>query len=280
MGLRNSVETEIISKKTLPNKIVETENKKHSDPINFAKEKKKDDNNYEIAESPLSPHNESLFQEPNEQIEQIPTVFRWNGSSPAKEVFLIGKFQDKTTKLKMVKSENEFSIILNLPPGTHKYYFLVDGKRKNALDQSITSDFSGNTYNTIEISSDQKLGNDNIINKITSDSPPGEYNQNIQMQTTLIFNSSKNQENELNPPSLPPHLQRALLNSDTSSLNPNLLPIPHHVMLNHLYLNSFLLSYPPPSPHLPLQEEKIQVLGISTRYKSKFVTTVLYSPQL
>ena len=203
--------------------------------------------------------------------------------SPAKEVYLVGKFQQdkQPSKLKMVKSENEFSLIINLPPGSHKYYFIVDGKKKNALDQPITSDYNGNNFNTIEISKDlNKNLDENMLlkNSNYSESPPGEYGQNIQIQSNLIFNSSKMHENEMNPPALPPHLQRALLNSNNSTDNPNLLPIPHHVMLNHLYLNSFILSYPPQKDSQIREEEKIQILGVTSRFKSKFVTTVLYQP--
>jgi hypothetical protein len=38
------------------------------------------------------------------------------------------------------------------------------------------------------------------------------------------------------PPSLPPHLLQVILNKDTPvSCDPNVLPEPNHVMLNHLY---------------------------------------------
>lgn len=133
----------------------------------------------------------------------------------------------------------------------------------------------------------------------------------------------------MTPPSLPPHLQRALLNSSfsnshkhrtggalgslsdshTHSHNPNLLPLPHHVMLNHLYLNSFSLTLSPlskstetsisnntcksnnnyKSNETPIEkqnsiwtfeEEKVKVFAVTTRFKSKFVTTILYKVPL
>lgn len=55
-------------------------------------------------------------------------------------------------------------------------------------------------------------------------------------------------------------MTNCLLKSD-----PTLLPLPHHVMLNHLY-------------SVTRKEEKTVILGITQRYKSKFVTTVLYKP--
>lgn len=67
-------------------------------------------------------------------------------------------------------------------------------------------------------------------------------------------------------PGLPPHLQRALLNTaPPSDEDPSLLPLPHHVMLNHLYI-------------LPKEGDDVTILGVTHRYRTKFVTTVLYKP--
>ena len=69
---------------------------------------------------------------------------------------------------------------------------------------------------------------------------------------------------------MPPQLQRALLNS--APVNPDdpvLLPLPHHVMINHMYFLS--------RPEDP--KENVEVLGTTHRFRSKFVTTVLYKPK-
>jgi hypothetical protein len=84
-------------------------------------------------------------------------------------------------------------------------------------------------------------------------SPPGSYEQ-LPFDESTIKNS---------PPSLPPHLLRALLNTAPPTEDPSTLPLPHHVMLNHLY-------------SLPRRNEKMMIVGITQRYKQKFVTTVLY----
>ena len=62
-------------------------------------------------------------------------------------------------------------------------------------------------------------------------------------------------------PSLPPFLRaRSQL---PSSSDPCLLPVPQHVALNHLYCTAI--------------KDGMMVLGITQRYKRKFVTTVFYS---
>jgi hypothetical protein len=68
----------------------------------------------------------------------------------------------------------------------------------------------------------------------------------------------------LAPVELPPHLERALLNSQPVADDPSMLPLPHHVMLNHLYERRSL------SNHI--------ILGLTQRYREKFVTVVFYKP--
>lgn len=66
------------------------------------------------------------------------------------------------------------------------------------------------------------------------------------------------------PLELPAHLERALLNSQPVSEDPGMLPLPHHVMLNHLYAR--------PSSYNTV------ILGLTVRYKENFVTLVHYKP--
>ncbi|DAZ95981.1 TPA: hypothetical protein N0F65_009282 [Lagenidium giganteum] len=65
------------------------------------------------------------------------------------------------------------------------------------------------------------------------------------------------------PPPLPPHLRHIILNKVPPSVDCRLLPVPQHVALNHLYCTAI--------------KDGMMVLGITQRYKQKFVTTVYYS---
>lgn len=93
-------------------------------------------------------------------------------------------------------------------------------------------------------------------------SPPGSYGTSEEFNPELT---------KSDPPSLPPHLKHALLNTSIPSADPQLLPLPHHVMLNHIY-------------SLPRREDKVLILGVTHRYTKrnsnfhKFVTTVYYKP--
>lgn len=69
------------------------------------------------------------------------------------------------------------------------------------------------------------------------------------------------------PPTVPPHLHLTLLNvpqqNETSSAS---LPRPQHVILNHLYVEKEKTN------------RSVLVLGTTNRFRSKYVTTVLYKP--
>jgi len=66
------------------------------------------------------------------------------------------------------------------------------------------------------------------------------------------------------PPPLPPHLRHIILNKPPQLQDTASLPVPQHVALNHLYCTAI--------------KDNMMVLGITQRYKTKFVTTVYYSP--
>ncbi|KAE8692922.1 SNF1-related protein kinase regulatory subunit beta-3 [Hibiscus syriacus] len=68
------------------------------------------------------------------------------------------------------------------------------------------------------------------------------------------------------PPADPPHLHRSLL-SYPSSLNASgSIPFPENVILNHLYIEN---------REAP---RSVVALGFTHRFRSKYVTVVLYKP--
>jgi 5'-AMP-activated protein kinase regulatory beta subunit len=91
------------------------------------------------------------------------------------------------------------------------------------------------------------------------------------------------------PPVLPPQLGVVLLNNipnndqakrssaerpsslSSTELDSSVLPIPQHVTVNHLYVSAPKID--------SIDKEEVSVVGLTHRYKSKFVTTVLYKPR-
>jgi len=185
--------------------------------------------------------------------EGVPTVFAWNKGG--KNVFLAGNFNEWKEKIQMKQSRNDFSTIQNLAPGIYQYRFIVDGKWEVDPTQPFVTDNSGTTSNFVEVKPPDQQ-NDSLSSKpVVQLSPPGEYGH-------FLYNDSTFSDS---PPALPPHLLRALLNTAPPHADPQVLPLPHHVMLNHLY-------------RIPRIEEKMLIVGVTSRYKSKFVTTVFYQP--
>lgn len=181
----------------------------------------------------------------------VPAVFTWCGGG--RSVYITGGFNNWKEKIPLNLSEKDFTLIQYLPVGTYQYKFIVDGKWVHAPDQPIQTDLKGNINNFLEVKPADRA--DELATPSTPQgSPPGAY-------STVIPGPDFQ---KAPPPSLPPHLQRALLNISPSTADPTILPLPHHVMLNHFY---------------SLESNNVTILGVTHRYRNKFVTTVLYKPQ-
>lgn len=89
-----------------------------------------------------------------------------------------------------------------------------------------------------------------------------------QYYLTLDNNQNNNQNQSwLTPPQLPPHLESVILNNYSNADKSNssgALPIPNHVVLNHLATTS-------------IKHNTLAVASV-VRYKRKYVTQVLYAP--
>lgn len=188
----------------------------------------------------------------------LPTVFKWGGGG--KEVYISGSFSD-WKPIPMVQSHGDFALILEVPEGDHQYKFKVDGQWVfNPYEPTVDNDV-GSKNNVISVKKSdflvfEALAADSIGSAYTG-SPPGSYSQEVPQH--------KPNEKTVGPPILPPHLLQVILNKDVPlSCEPNLLPEPNHVMLNHLYALSI--------------KDGVVVLSATHRYKKKYVTTLLYKP--
>ncbi|KAG0087471.1 hypothetical protein BGZ93_010942 [Podila epicladia] len=66
------------------------------------------------------------------------------------------------------------------------------------------------------------------------------------------------------PPALPPHLEKVILNNVPSKEDNSVLPVPNHVVLNHLYACSV--------------KEGVLSISVTSRYRKKYITTVYIKP--
>uniref|UniRef100_A0A1I8IG12 5'-AMP-activated protein kinase subunit beta-1 n=1 Tax=Macrostomum lignano TaxID=282301 RepID=A0A1I8IG12_9PLAT len=225
---------------------------------------------------------ETISEQPGDHVtaSKLPTVFKWSGAG--KEVFLSGSFNNWQAKIPLVKSQDHFYTIVDLPEGEHEYQFIVDGKwqanpkeptRQNAgrggplnnvleVKSSDFEVFEALAMDIAESTQSKEHGQSEVSERLRhrSGSPPGRY-------TSQVPSGSARQPAGPNraPPVLPQQLLQVILNRPTDSrLDPNLLPEPEHVMLNHLYALSI--------------KDGVVVLSTIHRYRKKFVTTVMYKP--
>ncbi|KAL2938421.1 SNF1-related protein kinase regulatory subunit beta-3 [Bienertia sinuspersici] len=75
-----------------------------------------------------------------------------------------------------------------------------------------------------------------------------------------------NEDEAREPPIVPPHLHQSLLSCPPSRETACTLPLPQNVIVNHLYIEN---------REAP---RSVVALGFTHRFRSKFVTVVLYKP--
>lgn len=230
----------------------------------------------------------------------VPTVFRWEHGG--RQVYITGTFNGWSRQIPMHRSGNDFTYIHNLKRGKHAFKFIVDDEWRFAPDQPTVADIEGRINNFIDVSDFQAYTGDRHFEERT------ESFNNIKTSTNANSNSNANNDGMVvtgtgadgkpestqgatmdahggahtkdkegfsntmpdldeytkEPPPLPPHLRHIILNKPPQLSDTAALPVPQHVALNHLYCTAI--------------KDNMMVLGITQRYKTKFVTTVYYSP--
>jgi hypothetical protein len=238
---------------------------------------------------------------PEPKHNNIPIEINW--FQGGENVFITGSFTGWRKMIKLNKeSDEKFSIKLRLPVGTHRFRFIVDNELRFSDYLPTATDQMGNFVNYIEIQSpeaSQEISEPQITTKkdsnlgLTNDDddmgngfsrfheeqptqPKLEYIRNIPaiftdpsvMEHYYVTLDSQNQNQAwLTPPQLPPHLESVILNNYSNADKTNAsgaLPIPNHVVLNHLATTS-------------IKHNTLAVASV-VRYKQKYVTQVLYAP--
>ncbi|KAJ6264823.1 hypothetical protein Dda_0975 [Drechslerella dactyloides] len=214
----------------------------------------------------------------------IPTTIEW--SEGGKKVYVTGTFSGWKKKFKLTRSDGHLSTVVPLPPGTHHLKFLVDGQMRTSDVYPTAADAAGILVNYIEVVADEmpplerQLSTHSAIG--VPDLPQNMLNSTnnsflqaqvppIRRYTSVIppFLEDLEEKQEQYgrsadahlppPPSLPMILSKVILNgANTIRDDSSVLPIPNHVVLNHLATSSI----------------RNQVLAISatTRYKKKVAT--------
>jgi len=215
----------------------------------------------------------------------VPTVFRWEHGG--RQVYITGTFNGWSRQIPMHRSGNDFTYIHNLKRGKHAFKFIVDDEWRFAPDQPTVADIEGRINNFIDVTDFKPYTGDREFEKekaaaeyghvaddetsnasvsLASDAKAGDGSSNVPDKDGEVFSQTMPDMDEYTkePPPLPPHLRHIILNKPPQLQDTAALPVPQHVALNHLYCTAI--------------KDNMMVLGITQRYKTKFVTTVYYSP--
>lgn len=233
----------------------------------------------------------------------VPTVFRWEHGG--RDVYITGTFNEWTRQIPMHRSGNDFTYIHNLKRGKHAFKFIVDDEWRFAPDQPTVADIDGRINNFIDVTDFKPYTGDKSFeqekNAAYYAKPHSREHGHAQNTTaggaghmTIVEDDSMTPDEHgrhlangaiddpdgevfthtmpdlddytKDPPPLPPHLRHIILNKPPQLQDTAALPVPQHVALNHLYCTAI--------------RDNMMVLGITQRFKTKFVTTVYYSPEL
>ncbi|CAK9197782.1 unnamed protein product [Sphagnum troendelagicum] len=200
---------------------------------------------------------QALYQQPDlysEPERGVPTMILWNhgGSS----VSVLGSWDNWSKRQALQRSGRDFTLIKVLPSGVYQFKFCVDGQWTYSPDLPAVSDDTNNVNNILDVQDYVPENLDSVAGFEPPRSPESSYNDPMPGP----------EEYAKEPPAVPPHLHLTLLNVPQVMETAGSLPRPQHVILNHLYVEKGKTS------------RTVLVLGTTHRFRSKYVTTVLYKP--
>lgn len=220
----------------------------------------------------------------------VPTVFRWEHGG--RQVYITGTFNGWSRQIPMHRSGNDFTYIHNLKRGKHAFKFIVDDEWRFAPDQPTVADIEGRINNFIDVTDFKAYRGDRDFEKEKAAADYGARAEGVGDEAKPATDGDDGDDSKAlpggtkgkpdkdgevyshnmpdvddytkEPPPLPPHLRHIILNKPPQLQDTAALPVPQHVALNHLYCTAI--------------KDNMMVLGITQRFKTKFVTTVYYSP--
>jgi len=183
----------------------------------------------------------------------IPTMITW--SYGGNDVAVEGSWDNWTLRKPLHRAGKDFTIMMVLPSGVYQYKFIVDGEWRYVPDLPWITDETGNVKNILDVQDYVPENLESVAEFEPPQSPDSSYNGPFPAPEDFAKD----------PPAVPPHLHLTLLNVPPAEV-PGVAPRPQHVVLNHLYVGKEKSS------------QSVLALGLTHRFRSKYVTVVLYKP--
>lgn len=214
----------------------------------------------------------SQLEPPAQGSNLVVNTFRWNHGG--NDVYVIGSFNGWKERVHMDKIGNEFTKEHPLERGViHEYKFIVDNDWRFAPDQPTKKDQHNNINNWVDTSTfpvicrgadETKIG-DGYTQELCADftiMEPEPLPLHLHHVLTNHSNSYDYRQKNFIPVNSPIRQTNAELAGE-NNLPPNELPVPPHVILNHVGVRA---------------NESVLGLTMTQRFREKFVTTIYYKP--
>lgn len=183
------------------------------------------------------------------EVNLVSTKFTWRYGG--NEVLLTGSFSNWRESVMLRKDGEEMTAVLRLAPGSYEYKFIVDNQWRYDGNQPVVKGRNGNINNVIQVLAPQA--------KEAADTETPVMEEVTQYGTAIETGEDLAKE----PPLLPPQLQISLMNAPMDAIDPGVMPVPQHVVLNHLHCS---------------MRDGILAMASAHRYQKKYVTTVMFKP--
>ncbi|BBN00004.1 5'-AMP-activated protein kinase, regulatory beta subunit [Marchantia polymorpha subsp. ruderalis] len=200
----------------------------------------------------LGPYQPGMYEHHGHEMMQqergIPTMIVW--SHGGNNVAVEGSWDNWTTREPLQKAGKDFTIVKILQSGVYQYRIILD------KDWNYPHEVLSKVNNVLDVQDYVPENLDSVAGFEPPQSPTSSYNDTF--PTPEDFSKE--------PPILPSHLHLTLLNVPPLEETSGALPRPQHVTLNHLYVEK--------GKNL----RSVLALGLTHRYRSKYVTVALYKP--
>ncbi|KAL8821308.1 MAG: hypothetical protein Q9223_000629 [Gallowayella weberi] len=237
----------------------------------------------------------------------VPTMLQWKQGGD--RIYVTGTFTSWSRKFRMHRDAetNIPTAILQLPPGTHHVKFIIDGEMQLSNELPTAVDYTNILVNYIEVSADDIPAEEPPMDGEVPEGvyppqvlPPGteakdhapdsmgrtqplegeqpakpvywggripEYLYDLEQpeDSKRYQRANRGATDFVTPPNIPVFLQKLILNGTTPMKDDNsVLNMPNHTVLNHLATSSI--------------KNEVLATSVTTRYKRKYVTTMMYKP--
>lgn len=180
----------------------------------------------------------------------IPTMITW--SLGGNNVAVEGSWDNWTSRKNLQRSGKDHTVLLVLPSGIYHYRFVVDGETRYMADLPYVSSDMGEVCNVLDVHDYVPESLDSVTEFEPPPSPGSSYGHTFPGEDDYAKD----------PVLVPAQLHQTvlgMLNAEEASPSR-----PQHVVLNHLFIEKGWAA-----------SQSVVALGMTHRFKSKYVTVVL-----